>query len=73
MKRIQLAVAAAAVLCAAVAISFAQDDHAKALDVGGTAPDFRLNDQDGKAARLQDLHDGHWVVVAFFPKALTPG
>jgi peroxiredoxin Q/BCP len=71
MKTLKLAAATAALLCAAVAI--AQDDRAKSLEVGGEAPDFRLNDQDGKAARLQDLRAGGWVVLAFFPKALTPG
>jgi cytochrome oxidase Cu insertion factor (SCO1/SenC/PrrC family) len=71
MKTLKFAAAAAAVLCAAVAI--AQDDRSKPLDVGGEAPDFRLNDQDGKAARLQDLRADRWIVIAFFPKALTPG
>ncbi len=65
-------IAAAVVTFAAIAAS-AQDGRDKAPDVGAAAPDFRLNDQDGKAVRLQDLRDGNWVVIAFFPKALTPG
>lgn len=60
-----------AVLCAGVAI--AQEGRTTALEIGGEAPDFRLNDQDGKAARLQDLRASGWTVLAFFPKALTPG
>jgi len=56
-----------------VGAALAQDGGAKSLDVGAAAPDFRLNDQDGKAARLADLRAGGWVVLAFFPKAMTPG
>jgi cytochrome oxidase Cu insertion factor (SCO1/SenC/PrrC family) len=40
---------------------------------GSRAPAFRLNDQDGKAVRLADLHAGGWAVVAFYPRAATPG
>jgi cytochrome oxidase Cu insertion factor (SCO1/SenC/PrrC family) len=41
--------------------------------VGAPAPGFRLNDQNGKAVRLADLHEGGWAVVAFYPRAATPG
>jgi hypothetical protein len=40
---------------------------------GQKAPPWRLNDQDGVARSLAEARDGAWVVMAFFPKALTPG
>jgi peroxiredoxin Q/BCP len=42
------------------------------IDPGGPAPDFQLNDQDGKPVALSDLR-GRWVLVYFYPKADTPG
>ena len=42
------------------------------MDVGETAPDFELRDQDGETVRLSDLR-GKNVVVYFYPKADTPG
>ncbi len=42
------------------------------LDVGDTAPDFELPDQDGQPRRLSDLR-GRPVVLYFYPKADTPG
>jgi len=42
------------------------------IDPGGPAPDFSLNDQDGKPVDLADLR-GRWVLVYFYPKADTPG
>jgi peroxiredoxin Q/BCP len=42
------------------------------IDAGGPAPDFTLNDQDGKPVTLSDLH-GRWALVYFYPKADTPG
>ncbi len=46
------------------------------LKVGDTAPDFELLGSDGRTWRLRDLlgesgRDG--VVLAWFPKAFTPG
>lgn len=46
---------------------------AQGLSVGDEAPDFALNNQDGKAVRLRDFRGKKWVVLAFFPKAHTPG
>jgi cytochrome oxidase Cu insertion factor (SCO1/SenC/PrrC family) len=74
------AVAAAAV--AAVGVSMAQDatrgaeaDKASPVNLaaGAKAPDFRLNDHTGQAVRLSAELEGKWVVLAFFPKAMTPG
>ncbi len=43
-----------------------------ALEVGSLAPDFTLEDQNGKKVSLQDFR-GKKVVVYFYPRAMTPG
>ena len=43
-----------------------------ALEVGQMAPDFSLEDQNGKKVSLKDFR-GQNVVVYFYPKAMTPG
>ena len=45
---------------------------AKALQVGDTAPDISLPDQDGKTNKLSDRR-GKWVLVYFYPRDDTPG
>jgi peroxiredoxin Q/BCP len=76
--------AAAAILAAACAVAAVAAGAALAQEKGGAmgtglveagaeAPDFRLNDHEGRAVRLSDLRGKHWVVLAFFPKAMTPG
>ena len=42
------------------------------LPVGSEAPDFELDDHQGRRVRLRDLR-GERVVLWFFPKASTPG
>jgi thioredoxin-dependent peroxiredoxin len=42
------------------------------IEVGATAPDFTLPDQNGEPVSLADLR-GQRVVVYFYPKADTPG
>jgi peroxiredoxin Q/BCP len=42
------------------------------LQVGDTAPDFKVNDQDGNPIKLSDLK-GKKVVLYFYPKDMTPG
>ncbi|HUA12234.1 MAG TPA: thioredoxin-dependent thiol peroxidase [Solirubrobacteraceae bacterium] len=42
------------------------------IDVGDSAPDFTLADQDGNAVTLSALR-GQPVVLYFYPKAETPG
>lgn len=42
------------------------------LEVGQTAPDFALPDQDGKVHKLSD-YKGKYVVLAFYPKDMTAG
>lgn len=45
---------------------------APTLQPGDMAPDFTLQDQNGKAVSLHDFK-GMNVVVYFYPKAMTPG
>jgi len=40
---------------------------------GSEAPDFKLRDQDNKEWHLGSLRGRGWVLVAYFPKAATPG
>jgi peroxiredoxin Q/BCP len=42
------------------------------LQIGDSAPEFTLQDQNGKSVSLKDFR-GQKVVVYFYPKALTPG
>jgi peroxiredoxin len=41
--------------------------------VGEVAPDFTVTDVDGVELRLSNLVERGPVVLAFFPKAFTPG
>lgn len=43
-----------------------------ALAEGDAAPDFALQDQDGRWHRLTDYH-GRWLILYFYPKDDTPG
>lgn len=43
-----------------------------ALTAGSKAPDFKVNDQDGKEVKLSDFK-GKKVVLYFYPKDMTPG
>lgn len=45
---------------------------AQDLKLGDRAPDFTLPGTDGKTYALAQLK-GHWVVLAWFPKAFTAG
>jgi peroxiredoxin Q/BCP len=45
---------------------------AQDLKPGDQAPDFTLPGSDGKTYSLSQLK-GHWVVLAWFPKAFTSG
>ncbi len=42
------------------------------LETNSNAPDFILNDQNNQQVKLSDFK-GKWVVVYFYPKAMTPG
>lgn len=41
--------------------------------VGDVAPDFVVTDTDGKELKLNALVNEGPVILAFFPKAFTPG
>ena len=43
------------------------------LKIGDVAPDFALPGSDGKTYRLADYRGKQAVVLAWFPKAFTPG
>jgi peroxiredoxin len=43
------------------------------LEVGDAAPDFSATDVDGKKVVLSEMVKEGPVVLAFFPKAFTPG
>lgn len=43
------------------------------LKPGDTAPDFNLPGSDGKTYKLSDYRGRQAVVLAWFPKAFTPG
>jgi peroxiredoxin Q/BCP len=42
------------------------------VQVGASAPDFRLQDQNGKWHTLAE-HRGKWIALYFYPKDQTPG
>jgi peroxiredoxin Q/BCP len=42
------------------------------LQIGDKAPDFAVNDQDGKSVKLSDFK-GKKVILYFYPKDMTPG
>jgi peroxiredoxin Q/BCP len=69
MKQLFRLLSAAVLATAAIATPvFAQAD----LKVGDQAPDFTLPGTDGKTHTMSELK-GHWVVLAWFPKAFTGG
>ena len=47
--------------------------HAADLAPGAKAPDFALPGSDGREHRLADYAGKQGVVLAWFPKAFTPG
>jgi len=46
---------------------------ASAPKVGDVAPDFSAQDTDGKTVSLSAMLKDGPVILAFFPKAFTPG
>lgn len=43
------------------------------MNIGDTAPDFELPDQNGRRRRLSELLAGGPVALFFYPAAFTPG
>lgn len=60
-------------LAAACLLGGAMAQDKTGPEVGAKAPDFRLNDHEGKARTLQELRGEGWLVLAFYPKAHTGG
>lgn len=56
----------------AVTVSVAPQAVADSPKAGQMAPDFRLQDQNGKWVSLKEQR-GKWVVLYFYPKDNTPG
>jgi len=67
-----VAVAVIAVIGIVALYSFTARAGDNAPAVGSAAPDFTLNNQEGKAISLHDFK-GKWVVLYFYPKDMTPG
>lgn len=63
---------AIAVTLALAAWQGAGSEPEPALQIGDTAPALRLNDDHGEAVTLGGERET-WTVLAFYPKALTPG
>ena len=54
-------------------VALAAAPGAAELSVGDPAPDFTLPATDGSEPTLSDYKGKNHVVLAFFPKAFTPG
>jgi peroxiredoxin len=76
MKRALRVLPLAFIACGLLAGSAAAQTAATTtaeLKVGDQAPDFTLPATDGKTYTLSKDLRGHWVVLAWFPKAFTGG
>jgi peroxiredoxin Q/BCP len=60
-------------LLAALALLIAATASAESLAPGAKAPDFTLQGSDGKTYTLSQFVGRHGVVLAWFPRAFTPG
>lgn len=61
-------------LACAAALVFSFTSAARAeLKVGDVAPEFEMQGSDGKTYKLSDFKDKQAVVVAWYPRAFTPG
>ncbi len=65
-------IALLAILALAAGLLFTGAQAGETPTVGETAPEFRLQDQNGEWHALEDYR-GKWLAVYFYPKADTPG
>ena len=49
-----------------------KDEEDAMIDVGGTAPDFRLKDQFGREITLEQFKGRRHVMLLFYPLDFTP-
>ena len=61
------------VLALFVGLALADEAEPEAIAIGAAAPEFRLNDQAGRAVSLSAYGKDAWTLIAFYPKSLTPG
>lgn len=73
MKKALRMLPLALVACGLLSSPSAAQTPAMELKVGDQAPDFTLPATDGKTYTLSKELKGHWVVLAWFPKAFTGG
>jgi hypothetical protein len=64
---------ALAALGAAGAAGSVRGDEPTGPEIGKPAPAARLNDHTGVARRVGPGGPKEWTVLAFYPKAMTPG
>lgn len=69
--KLTLALLAPALLAAATALA-PPDGATRGPEVGKPAPAARLNDHTGAVQSIGGERE-EWTVLAFFPKAMTPG
>ncbi len=72
MRNLLLSLVAGALL----ALQSAEAPKAAGVEVGQMVPAFRLNDSTGRAVSVsapKPGESGKWTVLAFYPKAATPG
>ena len=65
--------AAALVVTLALSAHSARGDGVAEPEIGKPAPAFRLNDHTGKGVDVGGTATTSWTVLAFYPKAMTPG
>ena len=68
MKLATLALAAIALF----GVQVGSDAPAPVAEIGKSIPTFRLNDHTGQIQTIGGKSE-LWTVIAFYPKALTPG
>ena len=73
MRGLWIAMALAAAAAGVFAAGGGAMAGTKLIEAGAEAPDFRLNDHEGRGVRLSDFRGKAWVALAFFPKAMTGG